>query len=80
MVELGDKVKDEITGFEGIAVAKTYYLHGCIQITVCPKVNDKGEVPESLAFDEPQLKVIYKKKAPKPKPTHGGVRKEPRRV
>ena len=33
-IKLGTKVKDSITGFEGIAIAKCEYLNGCISIQV----------------------------------------------
>lgn len=28
-VNLGDRVKDQVTGFEGIAIARTEWLFGC---------------------------------------------------
>ncbi len=31
MINLGDKVKDTITDFEGTAVAKIIYMNGCIR-------------------------------------------------
>ncbi len=37
MINLGDKVKDTITDFEGTAVAKIIYLNGCIRYEVKPK-------------------------------------------
>ena len=36
MIELGEKVKDTITGFTGIATARTDYLYGCIRVEVEP--------------------------------------------
>ena len=83
-VQLGDEVKDTITGYNGIAVCKHTYLQGCDRITVQPKVSKTDPVPAEASFDEPQL-IVTKAKAvvgngdttkggparymPKPKPT-----------
>lgn len=61
MVSLGDKVKDTISGFEGIAVAMHSYLQGCERITIQPEVGKDGKLPETQTFDEPLLKVIKEK-------------------
>ena len=62
MVELGDKVKDVVTSFTGIAVAKTTWLHGCDRIVIQPDKLDKdGKVQENAAFDAPQVVVVKKK-------------------
>lgn len=42
-IELGDKVKDLISGYEGIAVAKTVFINGCVQFTIVR--HKKGERP-----------------------------------
>ena len=55
MIKLGDKVKDSITGFEGIAVSRTEYLFGCVRIGVeAKKRKDDGEAIEAW-FDEQRL-------------------------
>ena len=59
MINLGDKVKDTISGFIGIAIAKHSYLYGCTRISVQPPVKE-GKLAESEAFDEPQLFIISK--------------------
>ena len=62
MIKLGDKVKDTVTGFIGIAVARTTWLHGCDRIVVQPIGTDKdGKIFESQNFDEPQMVVIKPK-------------------
>lgn len=58
MVNLGDKVKDTVSGFEGIAVSKHIYLAGCARFGVQPLVGKDGKLPESETFDEPCLEVI----------------------
>ena len=57
MVNLGDRVKDMVSGFSGIAVVRLSYLEGCDRIAVQAPVV-KNEVPQDWQyFDEPSLKV-----------------------
>jgi len=69
VIELGNKVKDRVSGLVGITIAKVEYLNGCIQFCVRPKIK-KGEIKlsESCYIDEGQLEkvsegVCVKKKA-----------------
>lgn len=59
MIELGSKVRDIVTGFEGIASSRIEYLNGCIQYGVKPKVS-KGatKIEDTEYIDEGQLEVI----------------------
>ena len=61
MINLGDKVKDVVTGFTGIVIARTEWLVGCVRCVVQPPVDKDGKVPENQAFDEPQLELIKAK-------------------
>ncbi len=70
MITLGDKVKDPITGFKGVAVGRTTYLYGCVRISVQGPVDKDGNVPDWLTFDEPQLEGIEPRKSKK-KANHG---------
>jgi len=71
-IKLGDKVKDTITGFEGIAIGVTNWLNGCARWCVSSqKVTDDGKLIE-LWFDEERLTGV---KAKKP----GGPRNDPGR-
>ncbi|MBW2605922.1 MAG: hypothetical protein JRE28_16700 [Deltaproteobacteria bacterium] len=65
MVKLGDRVKDVISGFTGIAVAETKWLHGCCRICVQPPVDKDGKHQENQTFDEPQLEVLKTSDVPK---------------
>lgn len=56
-IELGAQVRDKLTGFEGVAVSCVYYLTGCTQIGVVPKVNDKGEPRGTEYYDYQRLEV-----------------------
>ena len=58
MIELGQKVRDQITGLEGIAYGRTTYLYGCDRITIQPPVDKDGKVPPAWECDEPQVEVI----------------------
>ena len=49
---LGTIVKDQASGFNGIAIAIKYYLNGCIHFTVQPKGAQKsGEAIATEDFD-----------------------------
>jgi hypothetical protein len=73
---LGLEVKDSVSGFTGIATASHSYLNGCMRITVQPKIDKDGKLPESQTFDAPQLIVVGKKKI-KGKNDTGGPEKYP---
>lgn len=77
MVKLGDKVKDEITGYEGIVMAKATYLYGCEQILIQGRVKKDGEIPDAMWMDEPQAIVTEENTKPQAEPKHGGVRSHP---
>lgn len=55
--QLGDRVKDSVSGFTGIVIARTSYINGCVRILVQPPVDKDGKLPATEAFDEPQLYV-----------------------
>ena len=61
---LGDKVKCKYTGYEGIAVAKTEFINGCIQFSVAQKYDKKnpgGELIQEIGIDEQSLEIINTK-------------------
>lgn len=60
-IDLGDEVKDKITGFSGIAVARTLWITGCDRITVRPRTLKKeGGVLDVETFDDGQLTIVKK--------------------
>lgn len=78
-IELGDEARDTITGFQGVVVADTKWLHGCRRLTLQPRTLHDGKPVDPLSFDEPQLELIPSK----PEPTTGrtgGPRAEPTRA
>lgn len=60
-ITLGSRVRDSLTGFEGIATSRTDYLYGCTHIGVTPEKLDKdGKVQASEFFDEQRIEVLKK--------------------
>lgn len=58
MIRLGSTVRDMVSGFNGIACAKTDVLNGNVQIGIQPKVGESNQFPESLCFDIQTVEVI----------------------
>lgn len=84
VISLGDKVRDRMSGFSGIAVARHDFLYGCARISIQPeKLGKDGKVQEAQAFDEPQIELIkpaaFKTHIEKPSPAAkpGGPQKLP---
>ena len=76
-INLGDKVKDPITGLVGIAVGRTTWLYGCDRITVQPEgLTKEGKPFDSLSVDEPQLVLLNPKKIKEGNHYTGGPRPE----
>ena len=58
-IQLGNKVKDIVTGLEGVACAKIEYLNGCIQFEIIPKVTAKAtEYPKYSWIDIDRLAYV----------------------
>ncbi len=72
-IKLGQEVKDNITGFQGIVTCRMLWLHGCERLLVQPPYNKKeGKMPENAGFDEPQLVIVGEGVSVKDKPpTYG---------
>lgn len=61
MIVLGDIVKDKITGFEGVVIAKTEWLYGCIRIGIQSRsISKEGTIPEAQWIDIAQAEIITK--------------------
>lgn len=77
-IELGETVKDTITGFTGTVVARAEYLNGCIQYQIVGKEPDK-----EIWIDEAQLKVksgrrfVSTTEKEDRRPLSGGIRSHP---
>ena len=57
-IVLGNKVKDVVTGFTGVAISKVEYLNGCIRYCVMPMVGKDGKMPDGEYVDEGQLVIV----------------------
>ena len=56
--ELGETVRDSVTGFKGVVTAITSWLNGCIRCVVQPPVDKDGKVPAAESFDYEQLETV----------------------
>jgi hypothetical protein len=63
-IELGDIARDTISGFEGVVVAETNWLHSCRRLTLQPKKLHDGNPVDNRTFDEPQCELVKARKAP----------------
>jgi hypothetical protein len=70
-LNLGDKVKDVITGYTGIIVYRSQWLHNCNTYGVKSQDLKDGKPMDLQHFDEPQLEII-KEKVVKEKRDTGG--------
>lgn len=61
---VGDDVKDTLTGYKGVIEARTEWLNGCIRYQVLSRKLKDGKVQDAHVFDEQQLAII---KTAKPK-------------
>lgn len=85
--DLGDRVKDRVTGFSGIVVCKTRWLQGCDRLGVQPEKLDSGKPGDIQHFDVTAVDVLKAAvhapllaEVEKPKPAAekpGGPRQDP---
>lgn len=74
---LGKKMRDTVTGFEGIATSKVYFLTGCTQFGLTPRITGENKRPETEYFDEQRLEVVDDARAPvRTSPTGGDMGRE----
>ena len=66
MVKLGDKVKDNISGLEGIVTGRSEYLYGCAHILVNPQQVKDGAPVAGTWLDEDRFTVIEEGVIPRP--------------
>jgi hypothetical protein len=68
--ELGDKLKDIVSGLEGICIGRIEYLNGCTQYAIKPKKTKDERVLDAEWVDSQQ--VIKLKGGIKIKPSFTG--------
>lgn len=72
-VKLGSRVRDMVTGIEGVAVARLEYMNGCVRYEVQPRGDKDGAKIASLWVDVQQMQVeVLPDTAEKEKPPVGG--------
>lgn len=76
-MNLGDKVRDIITGFEGIVMGECRYLTGCEQRLVMPQEMRDGKYPESTWLDIDRLALVQSAAVSIPVSTPGGDKPAP---
>lgn len=62
-IRLGDVARDTISGFQGVVIAETKWLHGCRRFTLAPQEVKDGKLLDTNTFDEPQLERVEPKVA-----------------
>lgn len=58
MENFGKIAKDKVTGFTGMITAVTYYMYGCCQYCLQPKVDNDGKVQDVYWVDEGRIDII----------------------
>lgn len=61
-IQMGYKVRDLVTGFEGTVTSITQYLYGVRRVGIQPPVDKDGKIPDSCDVDEPQIEILDTKK------------------
>jgi hypothetical protein len=56
--QLGARVRDRVTGLEGVIVARVEWLYGCRRYTVQPAGVKDGKPFDTIGFDEDALDVL----------------------
>jgi len=59
--QIGDRVKEKITGYAGVVTAKCEYITGCKQVLVNPPLKADGGYEDPRWFDEDRVDVTEAK-------------------
>jgi hypothetical protein len=55
---LGERVRDMVTGIEGIIIARLEHLNGCVHYGVKPKAGKDGKAIDAEYIDSQQLEKV----------------------
>lgn len=55
---LGKKVRDKVTGLEGVVAAISFDLYGCVQATLNSGLDKDGKLRDSYWFDVSRLTIL----------------------
>ena len=81
LIKLGSKVRDSLTGFEGIASARTECLYSNTTITIEPTKLYEGKPAEGHCFEVTRIELIQESAPPVSKSsvaTSGGPQHDPK--
>lgn len=70
----GDIVRDIVTQLEGVIVATTVWMNGCIRYLVQPQELKDGKPVENTSLDEQQLELVAATPSEVPERLTGGDR------
>lgn len=59
--ELGSELRDKITGFSGVVVYRSQWIHGCNVYGLRFMELKDGKPMDTQQFDEPQLELVKPK-------------------
>ena len=57
-LKLGSLARDTITGFEGVIIARTEWLNGCVRVSLQPRELKDGKPIEAICFDIQQVTLV----------------------
>lgn len=77
MITLGQRVRDTITGFQGIAIGRTEWLHGCFRIGIESEELNAGKPIDPVWFDEMRVEILAQTNHQVDAPQKGGPRPDP---
>lgn len=80
-IKLGSKIKDKLTGFSGLAVAKTVWFSGSTTFQIEPTTMHEGKPVEAHCFEAQRVELIEEAAPPVSKnnsATSGGPQNDPK--
>jgi hypothetical protein len=69
-IKLGEKYRDQVSGWEGTVTCRYSYMNGCVRYEVSAR--DKDGKPEAFVFDEQQLVPVDEPPVDVPAPKRTG--------
>ena len=57
---IGKKIKDKVSGMSGVVVSVTYFLNGCIRLSIQPPIDKDGKMRDERWFDIQQIELVEK--------------------
>lgn len=61
-IKLGNIIRDQITGFQGVAVTYSTHINNCPRWSIQPQEVKDGKAVESRSFDEPHVEFVKQSK------------------